>query len=529
MNNQNESPFSNPKFLIAIVVTFLALWGWQYFMDKAYPPKIVASATSAAKPTGANQPAAPGSNASAVDTTASPQPSTALNVAAVVEKSFVYSDENVDWTLTSDGMGLKNLVLKKYKDRSQKPVAFVANDKIFSLYANNQKVNFALSKVSETEYRGEAVVDGKKITRTLVFNKEKTSFESTIDFDGGLQNLTLSLDEKKASSSSASFFMPTFERQDFLYREGDKIIAEHISGLKDDENFEKRASAVTLASIGTQYFTAAIIDKSDLLPGLLMRVQQQHAKMLLSYDLANSQVKQLKQIYFVGAKNTDVLKQIDPLLPEVMDYGIFGFISKPLLKLMKFMHELLGNWGLAIIGLTLVVRVILLPFNIMSFRSARAMQKIQPLLKETRERFKGDPLKVNRETMALMKQHKANPLSGCLPMLIQIPIFFALWKTIGSSVELYQQPFFGWIVDLSSHDPYFVIPVLMGITMYFQQKLTPTTMDPMQQKILNFMPIIFTVFMFSLPSGLTLYNLISSLFGVIQQYFLLKDTSAKAA
>ena len=529
MNNQNESPFSNPKFLIAIVVTFLALWGWQYFMDKAYPPKIVVSAASAAKPTGANQQTAPGSNTSAVGTTASPQPSTALNVAATVEKSFVYSDENVDWTLTSDGMGLKNLVLKKYKDRSQKPVAFVANDKIFSLYANNQKVNFALSKVSETEYRGEAVVDGKKITRTLVFNKEKTSFESTIDFDGGLQNLTLSLDEKKASSSSASFFMPTFERQDFLYREGDKIIAEHISGLKDDENFEKRASAVTLASIGTQYFTAAIIDKSDLLPGLLMRVQQQHAKMLLSYDLANSQVKQLKQIYFVGAKNTDVLKQIDPLLPEVMDYGIFGFISKPLLKLMKFMHELLGNWGLAIIGLTLVVRVILLPFNIMSFRSARAMQKIQPLLKETRERFKGDPLKVNRETMALMKQHKANPLSGCLPMLIQIPIFFALWKTIGSSVELYQQPFFGWIVDLSSHDPYFVIPVLMGITMYFQQKLTPTTMDPMQQKILNFMPIIFTVFMFSLPSGLTLYNLISSLFGVIQQYFLLKDTSAKAA
>lgn len=520
MNNQNESPFSNPKFLIAIVVTFLALWGWQYYMDKAYPPKIAVQSPTTTKPAVAGATAAP----------ALSQPATAAPTgAAVEEKSFLYSDENVEWTLSSDGMGLKNLILKKYKNRTQKQVEFVANDKIFSLYANNQKVNFALTKISETEFRGQATVDGKKINRTLVYNKEKISFESTLDFDSGLQNLTLSLDEKKASSGGASFFMPTFERQDFLYREGDKVIAEPISGLKDDENFDKRASSVTLASIGTQYFTAAIIDKSDLLPGLSMNVQQQHAKMLLSYDLASSQVRQLKQIYFVGAKNTDVLKQIDPLLPEVMDYGIFGFISKPLLKLMKFMHELLGNWGLAIIGLTLVVRIILLPFNIMSFRSARAMQKIQPLLKETRERYKSDPLKVNRETMALMKEHKANPLSGCLPMFIQIPIFFALWKTIGSSVELYQQPFFGWIVDLSANDPYFVIPVLMGITMYFQQKLTPTTMDPTQQKILNFMPIIFTVFMFSLPSGLTLYNLVSSLFGVIQQYFLLKDTSAKAA
>ncbi len=121
-----------------------------------------------------------------------------------------------------------------------------------------------------------------------------------------------------------------------------------------------------------------------------------------------------------------------------------------------------------------------------------------------------------------------DPVSGCLPMLIQIPIFFALWKTIGSSIELYQQPFFGWITDLSAHDPYFVLPVLMGITMFFQQKLTPTTMDPTQAKILNFMPIIFCIFMLSLPSGLTLYNFISALFGVIQQYFLLRDKSVKA-
>jgi YidC/Oxa1 family membrane protein insertase len=189
---------------------------------------------------------------------------------------------------------------------------------------------------------------------------------------------------------------------------------------------------------------------------------------------------------------------------------------------MKFLHGIFGNWGVAIIALTIVMRLLMLPFNIMSFKSARAMQKIQPQLSAIREKYKGDPMAVNRETMALMKEHNANPLSSCLPMLIQIPIFFALWKTIGSSIEIYQQPFFGWINDLSSYDHFFVLPILMGITMFFQQKLTPTTMDPVQAKILNFMPLLFSIFMISLPSGLTLYNFISALFGVVQQYFLLK-------
>lgn len=525
MNNQNESPFSNPKFLVAIVVTFLCLWGWQYYMNKTYPPvtqTVPQNKAAAPTPQDATTPAmaAPGGQT---------KPANLIAAAATEEMLFKFEDENVQWQLSSNGMGLKSLVLKKYKGRDQKQIEFLSNDNIFSLYANNQKLNFNVTKISDVEYRGEAQVDGKKITRNILFNKDKGHFESTLEFDPGLQNITVSLDEKKLAHTKKSFFMPSFDRQDFLFREGGKVVTEHISTLSETDNLDKRANSVTLASISTQYFTTAIIDKSDMVPGLNMKVQGQEAKMQLTYDLANSQIKTLKQIYYVGAKNTDVLKQIDPLMPEVMDYGMFGFISKPLLKLMRLLHDLLGNWGLSIIGLTLIVRVFLLPFNIMSFRSARAMQKIQPLLKEIRERYKGDPLKVNRETMALMKDHKANPLSGCLPMFIQIPIFFALWKTIGSSVEIYQQPFFGWIQDLSSNDPLFVIPVLMGITMFFQQKLTPTTMDPAQQKILNFMPIIFTVFMFSLPSGLTLYNFVSALFGVVQQYFLLQDKAAKAA
>ncbi|MFZ3230108.1 MAG: membrane protein insertase YidC [Pseudobdellovibrio sp.] len=526
MNNQNESPFTNPKFLIAIVATFIGLWGWQYYMNKNYPTPPVAIQKSVLT----TKTEAP-TEIKSTETVSSLSGSTVVGSAVekIEEKEYVFEDGKVKWVLSSSGMGLKNFTLKTFNDRNNKQIEFNSVENIFSLLADNKKIPFSITQVSDVEFKGEAIVENKKITRTLKYDKTKMFFESATTFDSGFKNLSVLVDEKKAIIKSANFLMPSFEKQDFLYKEADKIKTESISALKDEEAFSKLVSNVSLASIGTQYFTMAVVDKSEMAPSIQMTVQGQVAKLNVIYDLSNSQIKNVNQIYYVGAKDTDLLKPIDALLPEVMDYGMFGFIAKPLLVLMRLLHGILGNWGLAIIGLTLIVRLIMLPFNILSFKSSRAMMKIQPLLKEARERYKSDPLEVNRRTMAIMKEHKANPLSGCLPMLIQIPIFFALWKTIGSSVDIYQQPFFGWIHDLSSHDPFFVFPVLMGITMFFQQKLTPTTMDPAQQKILNFMPIIFTVFMFSLPSGLTLYNFVSALFGVTQQYFLLKDRSAVKA
>ncbi|HEY8270445.1 MAG TPA: membrane protein insertase YidC, partial [Pseudobdellovibrionaceae bacterium] len=142
---------------------------------------------------------------------------------------------------------------------------------------------------------------------------------------------------------------------------------------------------------------------------------------------------------------------------------------------------------------------------------------------------KDDPMALNRETMAVMKEHKANPIGGCLPMLLQIPVFFALYRVIGSSIELYHSPFFGWITDLSAPDKFFVLPILMGGTMFLQQKMTPTTMDPAQAKIMAFLPLVFTLFMLQLPSGLTLYMTVSAIFGIVQQYIFLKDSKKVTA
>ena len=167
-----------------------------------------------------------------------------------------------------------------------------------------------------------------------------------------------------------------------------------------------------------------------------------------------------------------------------------------------------------------------MPINIASYKSMKKMQKIQPALKALRERYKDDPQTQQRETMALMKNEKVNPLSGCLPMFLQIPIFFALFRMLGQSIDLYQAPFIFWIHDLSVKDPFYVLPVLVGIVFFVQQKVTPTTMDPAQAKIMQWMPIMFSFFMISLPSGLTLYTFVSTLFGILQQRFFMRDRHA---
>ncbi len=519
MKNETESPFGNPRFLAALAITFISLWGWQYYMNQKYPPqKIKASESSMPTPAVTEAPAA---------TQKSPAEAS-LQAATAAATQVEFSNENTSFSVSSNGLGFSNFTVKEYKDREGQFIKYDPTTPMFALLYKNQPVQFTVTKKSDTEYFGEATVDGKKLTRTLTYDLKTMAIQSEINFESGIDALQIKMEQKKVVAKSTNFLMPSFEHQDFIYINEGKTHSEAISTVKAGEGIVKTAVGVEMAGITTQYFTTAFLNKSDFLPSITQKVEGEHAYLLIDYDLKNVSSKKLNQTFYIGAKKTEVLAAIDSKFEELLNYGIFGFISKPLLKLLKLMHGLLGNWGLAIIGMTIIVRGFLLPFNVISFKSAQAMQRIKPQMDAVREKYKNDPMRLNKETMALMKEQKANPISGCLPMLVQIPIFFALWRAISSSVELYQQPFFGWITDLSSHDSFFILPILMGITMFLQQKLTPSTMDPMQAKILSFMPIIFSLFMITLPSGLTLYNFISALFGVIQQYFLLKQTKTAA-
>ncbi|MGQ3905661.1 membrane protein insertase YidC [Mixta calida] len=221
---------------------------------------------------------------------------------------------------------------------------------------------------------------------------------------------------------------------------------------------------------------------------------------------------------WVGPEIQDKMAAIAPHLDLTVDYGWLWFISQPLFKLLKFLHSFIGNWGFSIIVITFIVRGIMYPLTKAQYTSMAKMRMLQPKIQAMRERLGDDKQRMSQEMMALYKSEKVNPLGGCLPLVIQMPIFLALYYMLMGSVELRHAPFALWIHDLSAQDPYYILPILMGVTMFFIQKMSPTTVtDPMQQKIMTFMPVIFTVFFLWFPSGLVLYYIVSNLVTILQQ------------
>jgi len=222
---------------------------------------------------------------------------------------------------------------------------------------------------------------------------------------------------------------------------------------------------------------------------------------------------------YVGPKDIEHLKILGVHLEDSVDYGWFSVVAHPILFLLKFFHRWVGNWGVAIILLTVFIKLILHPVNKKTLESMKAMQKLQPKLVEIREKYKNDKERLNVEMMNLFKTHKVNPMGGCLPMLLQMPVYIALYKVLYNAIELYHAPFFWFYKDLSAPDPYFISPVLLGVFMVLQQKMTPSTyQDPAQAKMMLFMPIMFSAFMLFLPSGLVIYIFVNTLMTVIQQY-----------
>ncbi len=231
---------------------------------------------------------------------------------------------------------------------------------------------------------------------------------------------------------------------------------------------------------------------------------------------------------YTGPKEIDLLKPAGHNLEAAIDFGWFGLIARPMLAVLKFAHGLSGSWPLAILMLTVLVKALLWPITGKSMKSMRNMQKIKPELDKIRKELeekakkqgkdKADPQELNQATFALYKKHNVNPLGGCLPLMLQMPIYIALYRTINASVDLYNQPLFGWVTDLTQRDPYYVLPAVLGAVMFAQQKLTPQAGgDPMQQKMmLYFMPALFTLMMLQLPSGLTLYILTNTVLGIAQ-------------
>jgi YidC/Oxa1 family membrane protein insertase len=225
---------------------------------------------------------------------------------------------------------------------------------------------------------------------------------------------------------------------------------------------------------------------------------------------------------FVGPKDIDILKSQGNSLEQSLDLGWFTVIAKPLLYTLKFFNGYVGNYGIAIIIITIILKVLFFPLTHKSYKSMKDMQKIQPKMAALKEKYKDDRDAMNKAVMELYREHKVNPMGGCLPMVVQIPVFFALYKALMFSIELRHAPFFLWVTDLADKDPYYVTPVIMGITMFVQQKMTPSQMDPIQQKMMLALPVVFTFMFLSFPSGLVLYWLVNNILTIGQQMYINK-------
>ena len=233
--------------------------------------------------------------------------------------------------------------------------------------------------------------------------------------------------------------------------------------------------------------------------------------------------------FYAGPKDQKALEQIAPNLNLTVDYGWLWWLAVPLFYVLDWFYGLVGNWGFAIILLTVLVKALLYPLSAASFRSMANMKRIAPQLKRLQERYADDRQKLSTEMMALYKKEQVNPLGGCLPMLLPMPIFLALYWVLFESVELRHAPFMLWINDLSAMDPFFILPILMGATMYFQQLLSPVMGDPMQVRMMKMMPIMFTVLFLFFPAGLVLYWFINSLLSVAQQWYVTRQVETATA
>lgn len=441
------------------------------------------------------------------------------------EKFYYIESETIKVELSSAGAKIKQVWFKNYKDSKGAGLTFFSdsvNELGGLVFSDMEGLEFVASVNSGKEIILENRAHGAKIQFSILDDNPyvlelRTSFANHSETKMKFRDI--------AAGSSRDYSFPTNASDRFKeYIVYTKEKVERLPIKEDNKEAIIFESRVNWLALSDKYFMISAVSDKDSWFGELVANRLEDKFYVTSFSIL-PQLETNHYRLFIGPKDLNYLRNVDPSLSEAIDHGWFAIISVPMLELMKFFYRVIPNYGVAILLLTLLVRLIMFPLQHKSMKSMKKMQELQPYLKSLQEKYKNDKEKLNKEMMQFMKTHKVNPMGGCLPMLLQLPVFIALYKVLGNAVELYKSPFIFWINDLSSKDPYYVLPILMGIMMFLQQKMTPNpTMDPTQAKMmLFFLPVIFTIFMLGLPSGLTLYIMFSTLLGIVQQYMMNKN------
>ncbi len=517
------------RTVLAIVLSFAVIWGWQKFYIEPRMPKDLPSAAStkptaaapesAAKDSAVAKGAAPDASVSASKAPKPKGPPQTRTLKVGSGEATIGDGQRAvtSWTLGSYTLGMEKesgAVDLGSVTRQQGGLDFAFDS---PAYAYLREVQGTLSDIPggvAWTYEDEKI----KIVREILASADRGFLEATYRVDFKAEKPSYMFISAAAHSPEKD---PEATDRQLVYFTSDQ----KITRLNLSSEVELAQSALPAKYIGatSRYFVFAIVNASPLESKAQVQPLSAHtARASLVFPVVGNSITIPTRVYF-GPKELDQLRAVEPTLDHVVNFGFFTFLAYPLLKLMRWLHSVTGNYGIAIILLTLLLRLVTYPLTYKSMKSMKEMAKVQPQLQKLKEKYKDDREAMNREMLTLMREHGYNPLAGCLPILIQMPVFFALYQVLWSSIELYHAPFALWIKDLSAQDPYYITPVLLTATMWLQQKLTPmTATDPVQVKMMQFMPLMFGAMMLWLPSGLTLYMLISALAGIVQQLILNK-------
>ena len=498
------------NMILAIALSMAVLVGYSFLFPPAQPVKPAPAAKGQAAPSapGVGAPAATPATASAQ----TPFAAAVAPVGLVPEKEIKVETDLYSAVVSTKGGVIKSWKLKKYSDAEGMPLELVmpgSGVKPLLLVPQGTSgadaMNLAYSADADNvEPRGtepvrltltHAGADGRNIAKTLDFRNGTYAVDVSVKFPAG--GYTLYAWDGLATAAADAAASPKG-------RSGFSGIMTVTDGSRNKDNPEKMekdsaySSAQGWTGMTDKYFLGALVPKGGI-KAVVSKGTAGHGEAAVVSDSTES-----TYFLYAGPKEYDRLKALGSGLHLAVDYGWFAFIAKPLFVALKFFHGLVKNWGWAIIVLTFVVKALFAPLTHKMQKSMKRMQKLAPEMNELKEK------------------HKVNPLGGCLPMFIQLPVFVALYNVLNNSIELRHAPFAFWLHDLAAKDPYYVLPILMGVSMLAMQKMTPTSMDPKQNMIMMFMPVIMTFLFISLPSGLVLYFTVSNLLSMAQQLYINK-------
>jgi YidC/Oxa1 family membrane protein insertase len=539
------------RVFIAILLAFVVLYGFQLLVPQPPPPDPGADVPG---PSAAPSPTAP-SVTEQTHAPSAPQPAAAPDAVTFEpgEREIVVETATVQAVLTNRGGRVMRWKLKEYDDGQGEPVDLVPSaispdlPRPFSLQVDDAQIT---ARLNESIYRVSGDVDGRvdatgeaatltfefedaagvHVTKTFRFEPRNyvVSFSAVVRNGAETLNPRIAwgpgLGDIGATSGGGTFFTGNYvQPPQAIYHQDGSIERIQPADVSEQPVHEGQ---FRFAGVDDHYFLAAAINPGRArleysaltLPGT-NDTQRQLLAHTIQFPEPAAEVR-----YFVGPKQFDLLQSIDQELVRSIDYGIFGWMTVPLLTALKWLYRFTGNYGWAIVVLTILINLAMFPLRHKSMVAMRKMQAIQPQMKAIQERYANlkvtDPArqKMNTEVMNLYREKGVNPAAGCVPMLLTMPVLLAFFSLLSMSIELRGAPFVGWIQDLSEADPYFVLPALMGVTMFWQQRITPTTVDPTQQKVMMIMPVMFTAMMSFSASGVVLYWFVGQVWAIGQQY-----------